>query len=367
MNYTNLNQLLDNYLAEFERINDEPHTEYYKWEAVKHFRDHWDINAPDFSDMFKEAYRKTKNLIDNRSWPLSGIVALAQRPELSKRVRGMFEDLYQDDGGDLNLRQARLEDFISRSNQLLDQYEPNKKGYKQNYQAVLFYLSFDKPAENYMIKSTPAWEFRDYIEFGEDFGFGQSFNLATYYRMCDEIVAVIKQREDVMAAHNNRLNDKMIRDDDYHILVYDIIYCVENYKLYKNISYVIPPKLSATETKRRKLLAEKDQEIEQVKQEMDNQISNREAYDTASLVGMTLRHKTFGDGVVTQIEGDRIEVDFTDRQVPFVLPTAFSDGFLSSDSEEVEEMFRDMARLDDEIKRLRAEHSRLVLQRDRIR
>ena len=366
MNYTNLNQLLDNYLAEFERINDEPHTEYYKWEAVKHFRDHWDINAPDFSDMFKEAYRKTKNLIDNRSWPLSGIVALAQQPELRKTIPQLFKDLYQDDGADLSLRQARLEDFISRSNQLLHQYEPNKKGYKQNYQAVLFYLSFYKPAENYMIKSSPAWEFRDYIEFGEDFGFGQSFNLATYYRMCDEIVAVIKQREDVMAAHNNRLNDNMIRDDDYHILVYDIIYCVENYKLYKNISYVIPPKLSPTETKRRKLLAEKDREIEQVKQEMDSLISERAAYDMSSLVGMTLRHKSFGEGIVTQIEDGRIEVDFSDRQGSFVLPTAFSDGFLDSDSEEVEEMFRTMARLDDEIKQLKAEISRLELQRDRI-
>ena len=29
--------------------------EQYKWIAVKHFQDHWDIDAPDFAAMFKEA------------------------------------------------------------------------------------------------------------------------------------------------------------------------------------------------------------------------------------------------------------------------------------------------------------------------
>ena len=26
--------------------------EKYKWEAIKHFQDHWDINADDFCEMF---------------------------------------------------------------------------------------------------------------------------------------------------------------------------------------------------------------------------------------------------------------------------------------------------------------------------
>ena len=34
--------------------------EKYKWEAVKHFQDNWDINAEDFGLMFERATNKTK-------------------------------------------------------------------------------------------------------------------------------------------------------------------------------------------------------------------------------------------------------------------------------------------------------------------
>ena len=37
--------------------------ERFKWVAVKHFQDNWDINAPDFRGMFKEATAKTSSLL----------------------------------------------------------------------------------------------------------------------------------------------------------------------------------------------------------------------------------------------------------------------------------------------------------------
>ena len=37
--------------------------EKYKWEAVKHFQDHWNIDAENFGDMFKLATDKTANLL----------------------------------------------------------------------------------------------------------------------------------------------------------------------------------------------------------------------------------------------------------------------------------------------------------------
>ena len=37
--------------------------EKYKWEAVKWFQDHWDVNAPDFAGMLSEALKKTYNLL----------------------------------------------------------------------------------------------------------------------------------------------------------------------------------------------------------------------------------------------------------------------------------------------------------------
>ena len=44
---------LQNALVEYKKIFDERwQGEKYKWEAVKWFQDHWEINANDFADMF---------------------------------------------------------------------------------------------------------------------------------------------------------------------------------------------------------------------------------------------------------------------------------------------------------------------------
>ena len=32
--------------------------EKYKWEAVKWFQDHWDVNAPDFAEMLSRSLEK---------------------------------------------------------------------------------------------------------------------------------------------------------------------------------------------------------------------------------------------------------------------------------------------------------------------
>ena len=45
INTEKLRSVLESYKKDFKR---QWHEEKYKWEAVKHFQDHWDINASDF-------------------------------------------------------------------------------------------------------------------------------------------------------------------------------------------------------------------------------------------------------------------------------------------------------------------------------
>ncbi len=53
--------------------------EKYKWEAVKHFQDFWDINASDFVDMFVQATSKTYNLLASSYYfPLDTIKVFAE-------------------------------------------------------------------------------------------------------------------------------------------------------------------------------------------------------------------------------------------------------------------------------------------------
>ena len=46
--------------------------EKFKWEAVKWFQDHWDINAENFSEMFAVSTEKTAGLLPERLSEFTG-------------------------------------------------------------------------------------------------------------------------------------------------------------------------------------------------------------------------------------------------------------------------------------------------------
>ena len=56
-----LQQVLASYKAVF--VSKQWPDEKYKWIAVKHFQENWDIDAPDFAAMLKKAIAKTENLL----------------------------------------------------------------------------------------------------------------------------------------------------------------------------------------------------------------------------------------------------------------------------------------------------------------
>lgn len=53
-NVSIIRSVLAAYKADFPRVDDE---ERYKWEAIKHYRDNWNIDAADFAGMYAEAFR----------------------------------------------------------------------------------------------------------------------------------------------------------------------------------------------------------------------------------------------------------------------------------------------------------------------
>ena len=55
--------------------------------------------------------------------------------------------------------------------------------------------------------------------------------------------------------------------------------------------------------------------------------------DNADIKGMTVAHRSFGIGTVTNREGSAITVRFGEESRRFVMPSAFIDGFLKTDDE----------------------------------
>lgn len=64
-----MNQIIREYIQlykqEFHRINE---LELYNWKAVKQFKDHWNIDAPDFPKMLKESLSLVSNLMDSGNY-----------------------------------------------------------------------------------------------------------------------------------------------------------------------------------------------------------------------------------------------------------------------------------------------------------
>jgi hypothetical protein len=145
-NYKKLKDVLVEYKKDFLSI--QWNNEKYKWEAVKHFQDHWDINAADFLEMFWQATEKTYNLLASRNYfPRRMIKFFAEHdPEA---VRSMFISLF-DESKDLV---ERYERFVADAEELKEKYIEDKgKQHYQHLNAISTYLWLRYPDKYYIYK-----------------------------------------------------------------------------------------------------------------------------------------------------------------------------------------------------------------------
>ena len=332
MNIERLNNIIDIYINKFEFLTNNECDENMKWRAIYHFKKNFDINAQNFYDMFKFAMSESSIIINNGTvQPVNGILRLISHEE--DTMRGLFAMLFADDGGDIDKRQEKIEHFVDETNKLLEKYERGKWKYKQDFRSVLAYLTFFKPEENYLYKSSQCQPFFRYLEFGDEIGYGQYFKLSRYYRMCDEVREAIANHESLMQIHSKRW--EMVDDpaDNLHILTFDIIYCSIVYSFYKFEDYSKVIRKSKSDLEQEKIEAQialKRDEISELTLKLEKERSDIEAIPEIYLVGQEVKHKLFGFGKVIQQSGSYIEVEFSSKTSKFILTTAFAGGFLVS-------------------------------------
>ena len=138
-------QVLASYKAVF--VSKQWPEEKYKWVAVKHFQDNWDIDAPDFAAMLKNAIAKTENLLVSAGrFPGKMIEEFAEvAPE---QVRTMFQELF-DETQDL---WQRVKSFKEKSQPLLDVHGKNAKNHYQDENTIFTYLWLRYPEKYYIYK-----------------------------------------------------------------------------------------------------------------------------------------------------------------------------------------------------------------------
>lgn len=327
MNEKNLQQILENYVNNFEDFNSKipgKPTEYEKWEIAGEFKNKMNLalkttdeNLP--TELYK-IKKITSDFIDSYTQPFYGLVQFAKKDP--KTVRRMFQELYEDDGGDLGVRQKRIENFLNESHQLREQYTPNSYLYKDDFHSVTSYLFLYDPEHNYAYKPKNAKIFAKYIEFFDDFGAGDCVKLKNYYRMCDQLAETIEKQK--LLAGMEIVRDKaagkeIYKDKSGHIQVVDIIYCASTYNLFEGAT------LNPLALKEWKIFLEKQAEakvrLEKLKREREKKKKLDEAIgETEKIfcVGEKIYYKSFGkgapvqSGTIVKNENGVIEIGFED-------------------------------------------------------
>lgn len=367
MNIDNLKKLISIYEDKLDMIYGSEHDELFKWRAVQHFRDVW--YAPEneglgFAQRFNKAKKQCSVLIDNsRISPSNGVVKLAEVAE--KEVEHLFFDvLIADDGGDIAIRQNNMEAFLEGMEALRVKHYPQCWKYKQDRHAVSCYLCFFAPDENFIYHYTEVEEFAKHIEYGIDIGSGENFRLDAYYKMCYEVIEVLKESTSLLNKQKAFISaDEFYNDESLHLLAFNIMWCANTYNFYNGMTHRSKKESikeytlqQLREKERAEYEAKRNALLDEIKQ-LENELSG---YEDISLIGVQVSDKITGAvGVIVEQNVNEITVQYDDGTKMYIINKKYKSRPRFEDDEEIVEIFTEYDEKKTKLDSLRRELARL--------
>lgn len=221
MNHEKIKSIISLYKSS---IVENTKNEIYKWEAVQHFQNNWDINAADFHSMFKSSISKTVNLLKSKSaWADTMMLRFAEKN--SELVRGLFNHLFDEEI-----------DFIERRQHFLTEIEEIRKALTPEYDhhyhydhEISVYLSLRFPEKYFIYKYGILNKIVRLIDYPYKPKVGIIENIIHYNIICNRINDFIKTDKALIKMHFNRLSEGSFIDPNFTILTQDILYCTVTY------------------------------------------------------------------------------------------------------------------------------------------
>lgn len=200
--------------------------EMYKWEAIRHFQENWDINSDKFLDMFMMATDKTFNLLANmNNYPRGMIKAFAT--EDAEAVRAMFINLFDDSK---NLAE-RIEMFQASAEELRVKYDDGT--WRQHYQtpnAITTYLWLRYPDKYYIYKYSECRAIAK--ELNSDFvpkKGGATYNVEGGIKLYDEIRNIVENDAELDQMLKNVLKESCYPDPEKITMTIDVGFFVSRF------------------------------------------------------------------------------------------------------------------------------------------
>lgn len=202
--------------------------EKYKWEAIKHFQDHWNVDADNFGDMFKQATDKTFNLLaSGYAYPRGMITNFAKADDGA--TRSMFRALF-DESVDLA---ARVDAFQVAAEDMRSKYDDGTwRNHYQNTNAISTYLWLRYPDKYYIYKyelfRAAASELSaDYMPKRN----GSVDSLIGGFKMYDEICEAIVADESIKEMIRKALTPSCYPDPEMKTATIDVGFYLTRYYL----------------------------------------------------------------------------------------------------------------------------------------
>ena len=229
LNRDKLDEILSSYKKRFKELfngKSKNDGEKYKWVAVKRFQDVWDINAPDFLDMFMKATDKTFNLLASmNNLPRGMIKEFATKdPEA---VREMFINLY-DESKDVT---ERIRAFSAAADEIKDKYNPGS--WQQHYQgvnAISTYLWLRYPDKYYIYKYSEISKATKITE--SDFIAKKGYALENFVpglSFYGEICKAISEDTELVQMLKDEIDDTCYPDEKFMTMAIDVGFYISRY------------------------------------------------------------------------------------------------------------------------------------------
>ncbi len=184
-----IRKLIEQY-TQFLRENPGNPDEVYKWEAIIHFRRHWNPEAENFWEMFREAFRKHYNLAHH--FAFNFFKTLGEYDD--KKLKHLILSLY-DENTDLKTRFFRHKELADAYMQEINAAKGTAHKHFQDDRTIAFLLAFRYPEKYYIYKSTVHKHLCEYLGIPKVNGFYKQYH--HFADLGDEFLPYIRQNKEL--------------------------------------------------------------------------------------------------------------------------------------------------------------------------
>jgi len=200
--------------------------ELYKWESLFHFQNNWDMDHPDFGEMYDKSLQnsKTKRLWKSENYTPKKMMQtlINMNPDFLQHI---FKDLFREEGNVAD----RIDRFIYYCDDLLAEYKKEnplsiENNHYQDYQMIAMYLTFRYPAQ---------YTFYDFPSFQQGMHQLGSKNIPTtndidrFFKISKTIWNFMEKDEEVWSLHQQRLLGKNLYQGKSLLLVHEFFKMLE--------------------------------------------------------------------------------------------------------------------------------------------